>query len=164
MGAEEIGDIMNLSVLINSIKEALNDTPVSVSPSAEIKKDFQKTLLSKFKNNLNYIEEEGIEYSLSSILDETCNTYNDKCDVFIETKKYIVIVEIDATRADQVAKKMLSRYYYAEKNKKPTVYICLLYPGTEKMDTNECLKYMNMGKDILLSMNSSNRFIGAFID
>ena len=37
------------------------------------------------------------------------------------------------------------------------------YPGTENMSSNECVKYMRMGKDVLLSMNSSNRFIGAFI-
>ena len=32
------------------------------------------------------------------------------------------------------------------------------------MNVNECIKYMNMGKDILLNMNSSNRFIGGLID
>lgn len=32
------------------------------------------------------------------------------------------------------------------------------------MKPNECIKYMNMGKDVLLRMNSSNRFIGGFVD
>lgn len=155
---------MDLSVLINAIREALKESQVSIRPTNETKKNFQEVLHRKFKNTLKHIEKDGIEYCLSNILEDKCDAYKDKCDIFIGTNKYIVIVEMDATRADQVAKKMLSRYYYAEKNKKPTVYICLLYPGTEKMDTNECLKYMNMGKDVLLSMNSSNRFIGAFID
>ena len=105
-----------------------------------------------------------IEYKLSNVVKDTADGYNDKCDVFVETERYVVIVELDATRADQVAKKMLSRYYYVDKCSKPTVYICLLYPGTEKMNINECIKYMNMGKDVLLSMNQANQFIGALIN
>ena len=154
---------MDLSVIINSIREAVQDAPVTVSPTVESKKRFQETLQDKFNRNLRHVETCKTEYCLANVLDESYDGYNDKCDVFVETTHYIVIVELDATRADQVAKKMLSRYFYAEKSNKPTVYICLLYPGTDHMKPNECIKYMNMGKDVLLRMNSSNRFIGGFV-
>lgn len=155
---------MDLSVIINSIRETIEVSPVSVSPTSEVKTNFQKTLQEKFNRNIRHVETCEIEYCLAKVLDGNYDGYNDKCDVFVETPHYIVIVELDATRADQVAKKMLSRYFYAEKSNKPVVYICLLYPGTDFMKPNECIKYMNMGKDVLLCMNSSNRFIGGFVD
>jgi hypothetical protein len=155
---------MDLSAIINSIREAIEASPVAVSPTADVKNRFQKTLQEKFNRNIRHVETCEAEYCLANVLDGSYDGYNDKCDVFVETTHYIVIVELDATRADQVAKKMLSRYFYAEKSNKPTVYICLLYPGTEHMKPSECVKYMNMGKDVLLRMNSSNRFIGGFVD
>ena len=155
---------MDLSVILNSICDAIEEAPVTISPTGDIKSRFQKNLQEKFKHNIRHVETCEIEYCLAKMLDGSYDGYNDKCDVFVETTHYIVIVELDATRADQVAKKMLSRYFYAEKSSKPTVYICLLYPGTEHMKPNECIKYMNMGKDVLLRMNSSNRFIGGFVD
>lgn len=157
---------MDLSAIINSIQDAVDIAPIGVNSSLDNKKAFQKALALEFSKKLRRIQTEAenmTEYNLSNIVTEFNDSYNDKCDVFVETERYVIIVELDATRADQVAKKMLSRYYYADKCSKPTVYVCLLYPGTKNMDSNECVKYMKMGKDLLLSMNTSNRFIGAFI-
>lgn len=94
------------------------------------------------------------------------NGTKDRCDVYVETSDFILILELDATRADQVAKKMLSRYYFANKiaNNKPTAYVYLLYPGTAAMNPNECVKYMNMGKELPLGMNPHNRFIGGLLN
>ena len=155
---------MDLSAIINSIRDAVKEAPIEASPSAEDKNIFLEKLSNEFAKNLRRIQFRTTEYSLSENLADSIDKYHDKCDVFVETERYIVIVELDATRADQVAKKMLSRYYYADKSPKPTVYVCLLYPGTENMNPNECIKYMKMGKDVLLSMNPANRFIGAFIN
>jgi hypothetical protein len=155
---------MDLSAIINSVQDALNLSPITCRPTSEDKRKFQETLSNILSKNLFSVQTCEIEFSLSRIMDEVFDGYEDKCDVFVETKHCIVIVELDATRADQVAKKMLSRYFYAEKQPKPTIYVCLLYPGTKNMNVNECIKYMNMGKDILLNMNSSNRFIGGLID
>jgi len=155
---------MNLSAIINAIQRTVSKAPIGVCPSNEAKKAFQDALKEELYSNIPFVQTSDIEYNLSNLATHNGEGYNDKCDVYIETERYIVIVELDATRADQVAKKMLSRYYYANKCSKPMVYVCLLYPGTEKMSTPECVKYMNMGKDVLLSINSSNRFIGAFIN
>ncbi len=158
---------MDLSVIINSIQDAVATAPIGTHPSSDEKKAFQNALATEFAKNLQRVHtdiKDMPEYNLSEISTNSLDKYNDKCDIFVETERYILIVEFDTTRADQVAKKMLSRYYYADKCTKPTVYVCLLYPGTKNMNSNECVKYMKMGKDVLLSMNSSNRFIGAFIN
>lgn len=153
---------MNLSEILNCISRAVvrMDIPISGKTTTVQKMNLQSLLAEEFQSNLSPCSAD-IEHPLSS--DENGN--RDRCDVYAETSTYQIIVELDATRADQVAKKMLSRYYYANKmaNGKPTVYICLLYPGTDSMNPTECVKYMGMGKELLLAMNSANRFIGGFL-
>ena len=134
------------------------DVPMGNNPTSEQKTNLQKLLAEELGENI-LSSSAHIEYSFSS-------EHRDRCDVFVSTPTYQIMVELDATRADQVAKKMLSRYYFAQMSseKKPTVYVCLLYPGTESMNPQECVKYMHMGKEVFLAMNSSNRFIGGFIN
>ena len=151
---------MDLSVIINSIQAAINSAPITANPSIAVKEALSEGLT----RCLRHVKNGGIEYNLSNVLTDSHDGFNDKCDIFVETECYILIVELDTTRANQVAKKMLSRFYYADKCAKPTIYVCLLYPGTNSMNPNECIKYMHMGKDVILSMNSSNRFIGGFIN
>lgn len=156
---------MDLSAIINSLQDAVLTAPIGISPSSDDKTVFQEALKEKFEKHLRRVISSEVEFVLSGAVNENVyDLYNDKCDVYVETERYVVIVELDTTRADQVAKKMLSRFYYADKYTKPVVYVCLLYLGTANMSPNECIKYMHMGKDVLLSMNSSNRFIGAFIN
>ena len=153
---------MNLSEILNSISCAVErmSIPVGPQPTAGQKTELQKLLVEEFELRLNTLEASE-EYRLGA---EICGN-RDRCDVYVKTSEYQIILEIDATRADQVAKKMLSRYFYANKiaESKPTVYICLLYPGTDSMNPNECVKYMNMGQELLLAMNPANRFISGFI-
>ena len=162
LGSEDKKWIMNLSKILNCISSAAEkmNVPIGGKTTSEQKLNLQNLLAEEFKANLTLCSAD-IEHPLSA--DEKGN--RDRCDVYAETSKYQIIVELDATRADQVAKKMLSRYYYANKavDGKPTIYICLLYPGTESMNPAECVKYMDMGKEILLAMNPANRFIGGFL-
>lgn len=149
---------MNLSIIMLAISEAVTSISLPFQGKTENsqKEELQNLLKEKFKEYL----------CADSEIEKQIGETKDRCDVYAETSEYKIIVELDATRADQVAKKMLSRYYYANKVKteKPTVYVCLLYPGTEKMNQPECVKYMAMGSDVLLAMNPANRFIGAFIE
>lgn len=100
----------------------------------------------------------------------------DRADILIqEIEGYTVIIEIDATRADQVAKKMMSRFFWAMPNRNGSpicnkvdpgnrvVYVSLLYPGTEKMNPEECKKYFVMGAEVLTKLNSDAIFIGYII-
>ena len=154
--------IMNLSEILNCISCAVESmsVPVGVKTTPKQKTELQKLLAAEFELRLNLCKAK-IEHPIGSEISGN----RDRCDVYAKTPEYQIILEIDATRADQVAKKMLSRYFYANKmaENKPTVYVCLLYPGTDSMNPNECIKYMNMGQELLLAMNSANRFIGGFL-
>ena len=103
----------------------------------------------------------------------------DRADILTQKiAGYTVIIEIDATRADQVAKKMMSRFYWAMLHQGKSlicseesrmagntrvVYVSLLYPGTEKMNPEECKKYFVMGAEVLTKLNKDNIFIGYII-
>lgn len=65
--------------------------------------------------------------------------YRDSIDIFGKEREYVVAIELDKPRADQVAKKFVSRMAILPPT---TIYfISLCYPGTEKMDEAECEKY-----------------------
>lgn len=90
----------------------------------------------------------------------------DRADIWINNpnnEEYELIIEIDATRADQVAKKMLSRYCYSVGQEKPLIYVALLYNGTSSMNSEECKKYFQMGATVLRKLDERNILIGYII-
>ena len=107
------------------------------------------------------------------------NQFLDRADILIpNVQGYTVIIEIDATRADQVAKKMMSRFFWTILHQgktplrnemscfpdnTPIVYVSLLYPGTNAMNPEECKKYFVMGAEVLTKLNRDNIFIGYII-
>ena len=116
-----------------------------------IKKEFQETL----KNYLG----KGAEKEHRLFSDTV-----DRADIWVDKGDYEVIIEIDAARADQVGKKMLSRYCYSARiSPKPVVYVALLYQGTTSMNQGECEKYFQMGYEVLKKINDDNIFIGYII-
>lgn len=56
------------------------------------------------------------------------------------------IIEIDAQRADQVAKKALSRIAVKSANGKPIHYVAILYPRKQFNNKTECIKYLKYAK------------------
>lgn len=90
----------------------------------------------------------------------------DRADVYAKKDDYEIIIEIDATRADQVAKKMVSRLSYhllTGKEHPGLIYVALLYPGTGNMNADECIKYFIFGQTIISQFQDSS-FIGCLID
>ena len=118
---------MNLSEILNCISCAVErmSIPVGVKTTTEQKTELQKLLAEEFELKLNLCKAE-IEHPIGTGISGN----HDRCDVYAKTPEYQILLEIDATRADQVAKKMLSRYFYANKmaENKPTVYVCCI-PG-----------------------------------
>jgi hypothetical protein len=99
-----------------------------------VKEELQKPLrdlLMSMKLEIDW----SIEYKMPEV-------NRDSTDIFGELKKEdnsIIVIEIDAHRADQVAKKFLSRNaIFLDKN---LIYVSLCYFGTWKMSLNECNKY-----------------------
>lgn len=77
-----------------------------------------------------------IEYKPSDDCKDSVDLYGYSSD-----EKFSIILEIDAHRADQVAKKFVSRTsLFIDAN---VFYISLCYPGTKKMSKAECSKYFN---------------------
>lgn len=88
--------------------------------------------------------------------------YNDKIDILGTFERYKVIIEIDTSRADQVGKKIASRMaVYCDE---PILYIAICYPGTKRMNTNECIKYFNYGIRILRQFSNGSEFLGIIIE
>lgn len=131
---------------------------------------FQVDLGKAIADNLRfggYCKDKGgnIEHKLFEGITGWENT-RDSADIWFELEQGPeIIIEIDATRADQVAKKMLSRFCYfsMKDNKQPIIYIALLYQGTSSMNPDECKKYFRMGAEVLKRINNQSILIGWII-
>lgn len=84
----------------------------------------------------------------------------DSIDIFGERNNDILIIELDKWRADQVAKKLISRT--AVMIDKKIGFISLCYAGTENMNKTECLKFFKYGNIILSKLD--NYYAGMIIE
>lgn len=80
-------------------------------------------------------------------------------DIFGKSHETTVVIELDKHRADQVAKKFVSRSAMFKTEK--IYYISLCYPGTHKMNMTECVKYFGYCAD--LSKRMGNVYAGFII-
>lgn len=171
--------MVNTEKLINAIVQTLDENEklfrkhLSTSENRNHGKieDFQKELaknLCQIRLSKKPLSNNGCEYPLYENIDKL-GTVKDRADIrqeiLLNNTEYELIIEIDATRADQVAKKMMSRFCYAILNEnKPIIYVALLYQGTKSMNSDECKKYFKMGDEVLRKINSSNILIGYIVD
>jgi len=96
-----------------------------------------------------------LQNELTEFLNENCSSFvweteyrvtdkfKDSIDIIGISQgfDYKHVIELDAHRADQVAKKFVSRMALLEKEK--MCYTAICYPGTQNMPKNEALKYFN---------------------
>lgn len=177
----------NVNVITNAIKKALEVEPDgrtyqdhlldSNNRKHKIIEAFQRCLAEKLSNCCNNVcqgcvneagTKNGCEYELySKLKEEGWDNIKDRADIrqeiSLNNTEYELIIEIDATRADQVAKKMMSRFCYAVLKKKPIVYVALLYKGTSSMNSDECKKFFKMGYELIKKISESNIMIGYII-
>ena len=86
----------------------------------------------------------------------------DKVDILGgEKKKKKWIIELDATRANQVAKKILSRVALWGL-KFPINYVAILYPDTQTGE-KQCKKYLHYGYEVLKQINKKSKVFGIFV-
>lgn len=74
----------------------------------------------------------------------------DSIDIFGKGAEFVVVVELDKNRADQVAKKFVSRMALLPSTK--VYFVSLCYPGTEKMNKAECTKYFGYCSALAIRM------------
>jgi len=84
----------------------------------------------------------------------------DAVDIYGENDEFVVVIELDKHRADQVAKKFVSRM--AIMPNKKIYYVSLCYPGTKSMSKSECVKYFKYCSNLALRMG--NEFLGFTIE
>lgn len=91
----------------------------------------------------------------------------DSIDVFGQATKKIPdgpswIIEIDATRSDQVSQKLLSRIALLGLSN-PIRYVAILYPDTQN-GKSACEKYLRYGNALLQKINGDSSVTGIFVD
>ena len=117
-------------------------------------RDFQENL----KGNLESVEKENgweTEYTFPD------HPENDRIDIF-HKRSSEWIIEIDATRADQIAKKFVSRLALCGL-KDSINYVAIMYPDT-KNGKAECEKYLRYCSKIIEKTNPESVVYGLFID
>ena len=132
----------------------------------------QSEKMQNVKNNLQIPLKEHLERQfqdsypqLKWIIEKRLDGCNDSVDIYAsDSTNWEVIIEIDATRADQVAKKIVSRFsHISESRSENIIYIALCYPGTERMNVNECEKFISYGKKIIKKIHNNAFFFCAFV-
>ena len=119
----------------------------------------QKEIVIKFQNDLYENLSSKVAEIKWKIEYRPVNNARDTIDIFGTSKSFVVVIELDKHRADQVAKKFLSRS--ALLSKKTIFFISLCYPGTYNMPINETKKYFKYCK--ILSEKIDNEYAGFII-
>lgn len=121
-------------------------------------KDFQDQLCDYLNKNTNYTwaTEQKPKY----------RTEGDSIDILGVCPGFPdYIIEIDATRGDQVAKKLFSRIALWGIVKNSTVkYVALLYPNTQVGGKAESEKFVRLGNSVLKRLNSKSSSVGIYTD
>ncbi len=125
----------------------------SQSVQKEIVSEFQVGLCNKLNQSISNASWQ-LEYSPNKLK-------RDAIDIYGKSNDQSVIIEIDKHRADQVAKKFVSRSALFIGSGK-LLYISLCYPGTSSMSTAECIKYFGYCR--LLSDCMGNEYAGFIIE
>ncbi len=123
----------------------------SQSEQKRIVASFQAAVKSKLADTMP-----RIKWSM-----EHCPSKNrDSIDIFGDGNGFVVAIELDKNRADQVAKKFVSRMAILPPTK--IYFISLCYPGTENMSKPECGKYFSYCSTLALRMG--NHYAGFIIE
>lgn len=122
------------------------------STHLEESQSVQKHIVTKFQNRVKSAlsnEVPNIDWST-----EHCPSVQsrDSIDIFGKGKDFVVIIELDKTRADQIAKKFVSRMAIVQN--KVIYFISLCYPGTKNMSESECVKYFDYCLNIARRLQS----------
>lgn len=120
-------------------------------------KEYQEDICAELNKTVpNYLW--NIEYKATS-------SAQDRIDIYGKPKRNKnkqVVIEIDASRHDQIATKFISRLSLVGLTK-PLLYVALLYPDTQR-DINTCRKYIKYANRIAKKINNKSSAIGLFVD
>lgn len=120
----------------------------------------QKTIVERFQKTIYKALLDGISSVKWSMEYSPSNSSRDSIDIFGKNDSLVVAIELDKHRADQVAKKFVSRMAILPFTK--VYYISLCYPGTKKMSKPETIKYFNYCS--ILARKMTNIYAGFTVE
>lgn len=99
----------------------------------------------------NYLKAHSPEYGWATEKKANGRKEKDSIDIHGESKSECCIIEIDATRIDQITQKFVSRMsLWGLGSEKPLLYVAILYPGSECHRRKEdCEKYIRYCYDLM---------------
>jgi hypothetical protein len=106
-------------------------------------------------NKLPYYNWE-IEYKPSQLCKDSVDVFGSSLENSLK-----IVIEIDAFRADQVAKKFVSRSSLFINE--DVLYISLCYPETERMSKKECTKYFQYCNDLCDFITKNTKYNKQYI-
>jgi len=120
----------------------------------------QSIIVKNFQNNLRtHLAENHHDINWQTEYKPNVDV-KDSIDIFGIHDDFVVVIELDKHRADQVSKKFISRM--AIINEHQIHYISLCYPGTQNMNASECVKYFNYCSSIAKKINA--KYAGLIIE
>lgn len=148
-----------LSVLLSSINSPHIYNYIDLHLNRHNSNDH--SYIKKFQEAIqNALLKQG--YNIQKEVPVSSGIRGDKIDLLCDDNGQSWIIEIDATRADQVAKKFVSRIGMLG-IKNAVSYVAVLYPDTRN-GKQECLKYILDMHEILKGVNKKSRLYAIFID
>jgi hypothetical protein len=119
----------------------------------------QRTIVNRFQNHVCLVLDKTLPAIKWQV--EYCPNRNqrDSIDIFGQGENFVIAIELDKHRADQVAKKFVSRMAILPDIR--IYYVSLCYPGTARMNSTECVKYFGYCAD--LSKRMGNEYAGLII-
>lgn len=112
----------------------------------------QKKIVANFQNDVFYKLSENITTVNWKLEYKPSSSKRDSIDIYGENNYFVVAIELDKHRADQVAKKFVSRLALLPPVK--IYYISLCYPGTANMQKPETIKYFGYCSDLANRMDN----------
>lgn len=152
-----------LTKAISSLRLALQKTPIYYNGNQRNK---GSDLVSIAEKKIpRYLNKHGLNFEILSEQEIKAHfqgvTSKDRLDLFIKiiinNAPWFVVIEFDSARADQVAKKFVSRI--AQVPNDNLVYIAYCYPGTRSMNLSEVNKYFVYMETISRGLNLAG-FVG----
>ena len=145
-------ELVDFLQLLDCAPYLINLTKKTQKDQSGMIKQLQKFILNKLLNQFTNITWTS-EYKPDSMKRDSIDIYGSHTD-------FEIIIELDKYRADQIAKKFLSRS--ALFNDKKIIYIALCYGGTAKMNVPEAIKYFTYCNTI--SLRLENLFAGLIVE
>jgi hypothetical protein len=112
----------------------------------------QKKVVDEFQSYACSMLLENIQEVEWSVEHKPHEINKDSIDIFGKGHNFVVVIELDKYRADQVAKKFVSRMAILQSE--VVLFISLCYAGTERMNKSECKKYFGYCATLACRMGS----------